>query len=127
MPVTMDIREDGHVIYYKVEDPWTVFDFTRHFPEDEAHRGSAGFPVHVLVDMSKARQIPPGVFHLRKKALASHPGTGVTMIIGAGAYAQRIAEIVFRLAHNEKTRFVESEAQAWAYVKRAIASETTLR
>ena len=124
MPITMEICQEGRVVYYTGRDPWTLAELSQLFPRDRAHRDSAPYKVHVVVDMRELHTMPSEIFAVRKEKMANHPNTGHTVIIGANRFARKVVEIILRVANNDRITFFEDPEQAWTYVAQVIANET---
>src|SRR5258706_10968506 len=124
MPVKMDVRENGHVLYYLFSDPWKTSDLTLLYPRDLAHRNRVDYPVHTLMDLTNAQQVPPGIFTARLGAPAfSHPYGGQILMIGTKPFVRAVAETIFKLAHFEMVKFMNTPDDAWDYIRRVIDQE----
>jgi hypothetical protein len=53
MPVVQQIEENGHLICYRITDPWQIEQLTGYFPEDNLYRNAAPYKVHTMVDVRK--------------------------------------------------------------------------
>lgn len=124
MPITVETREDGHVRYFVITDPWRTSDLIAQYPSDREYRDSVDFTVHMVMNVSKMKQIPPGLLVARKDAPAlSHRRSGNLVMIGAGGFARIMAETIFKLAHYDRALFFDSEEEGWQYIRQAIAEE----
>ena len=127
MPVTVENREDGHVRYYVVTDPWKTSDLTAHYPGDRAYRDSVDFTVHMVMNVSKMKQIPPGLLAARKDAPAlRHHRSGYLIMIGAGGFARVMAETIFKLAHYDRAVFFDTEQEGWDYIRKVLAEQKVM-
>ena len=124
MPITAETRENGRVRYYVITDPWKTNDLIAEYPGDQAYRDSVDFTVHMLMNISQMKHIPPGLLAARKDAPAlKHRRSGYLVMIGAGTFPRVMAETIFKLAHYERAVFVDTEEEAWAFIRKVIAEE----
>jgi hypothetical protein len=124
MSVTMEIREEGHVAYYVLSEPWKTQDLTALYAQDIAHRDTTIFLVHTFMDVSRIKQIPIDIIGARRGAPAFiHPKSGQLVMTGANTFARRTAEMIFRLAHYERAKFFKTEEEGWAYIRQNIGAE----
>jgi hypothetical protein len=124
MPVKLDVRENGHVMYYLFSDPWKTSDLTSLYPRDLAHRNRVQHPVHTLMDMTHAQQVPPGIFTARLGAPAfSHAYGGQVLMVGTRPFVRAVAETIFKLAHFETVKFMHTSDDAWNHIRQVIAQE----
>jgi hypothetical protein len=124
MPVTMELRENGHVASYVFSEPWQTKDLTSLYANDIAHRDSVNFLVHTFMDVSAIKNIPIDIIRARQGAPAfTHQKSGQLVMIGAKMLARRSAEMIFRLAHYERAKFFDTEEQGWAYIRQVIETE----
>jgi hypothetical protein len=128
MPVTMELKENGHVAYYLFTEPWQTSDLTSLYPQDIAHRNNVDFLVHTFMTLRNIRNIPIDIISARRGAPAfTHPKSGQLVMVGAQLLARRTAEMIFRLAHYQRARFFDTEEQGWAYLRQIIAAEEKVR
>src|SRR5262245_48114639 len=100
MAITIDVREDGHVLLYTFDGPWLVPELTSLYPKDRAHRDGVSFKVHMLADFSLATEIPAGVLGVRFGLPAfDHSRRGQFTIIGATNYVTVMFQLVLRMAN----------------------------
>lgn len=124
MPITAETRDDGHVRYFVITDPWQTSDLIAQYPADREYRDSVDFTVHMLMNISQMKHIPPGLLAARKDAPAlSHRRSGYLVMIGAGTFPRVMAETIFKLAHYDRAVFFDTEEEGWAYIRKVIAEE----
>ncbi|MEP7285273.1 MAG: hypothetical protein ABI947_05840 [Chloroflexota bacterium] len=125
MPVSMELREQGHVTYYVLADPWLITDLTSLYPRDNRYRNTVDFKVHTVMNFGDVRHIPANVITAKQDAPAfEHPASGQLLMIGANSFVRIMAETIFRLAHYKRASFYNTEAEAWAYIRQVIAEES---
>lgn len=125
MPVHVDIIENGHVVCYRLEDPWTYADFETALEQDIAHRDGVQHRVHNLLDATKVRSIPMGVMKARAAPAFTHRTAGNLAIIGTSVTVRMFSETVMRLAHFNRAKFFDSEAEALEYLLHLIQAEVS--
>ncbi len=124
MPVTFEIRENDYVAYYVLSDPWEAHDLSALYPQDILFRNSVDHVVHTFMNVSAVRRVPPNVIHVRIGAPAFiHPNSGQLVMVGAQSFPKMMAETIFRLAHYQRARFFDTEADGWEYTRQLIKNE----
>ncbi len=125
MPVRFEILEDGWVVRYTFEKPWTTVECTAHYPEDNAHRSRVNHTVYLLLDLSLSRQLPPAdIFKARTNApIVLYPDSSEMIVAGASPLEIRIAETIFRIVRLKNARLFVTNEEAWDYIRQQIAEE----
>ncbi len=124
MPVTLEIRENGHVAYYVLADPWETTDLLSLYPKDIEYRSSVNHLVHTVMNISKVVRVPRNILRARSGAPAFvHPNSGQLVMIGAQTFPKLMAETIFRLAHYERAKFFDTKEEGWAYIRQFIDKE----
>ena len=123
MPITQELREDGWVVYYTLVAPWSVQELQDKLPQETAWRDAADHTTHELVDVNKVGNPPPESIRLHKIPALTHPRSGYVVVIGANTFVRRLAEVIFRLGHYKRLRFVDSEQEGWVFLRGLIADE----
>ncbi len=126
MPVTLELRESGRVLYYTFTDPWEVGELIALYPQSLAYLRGASNTICTLADVRRARRIPSGLLNLRFGPDWSHPNGGPIVVVGASSLLRTFANIVFRLSGFERTKFFDSEAEAWAYVWSVLTGQAEI-
>jgi len=128
MPITMQLRENGHVAHYVLTDPWETADLVRLYPQGLAYRKSVPYPVHTLMDISAVQRVPSNILAARRGAPAFvYPNSGEVVMVGAHGFPQKIAEMIFKLAHYERVRFFDTEIEGWNYLRQVLDQEQSIR
>jgi len=123
MPVTMELRENGRVLYYTISEPWTLKELMDRYPEEQAYRDSVAHTVHELVNLSRIGKIPPNALAARHIPAFSHSKSGFFVIVSSNILVQRLAQTIFQLARSRQLRFFESEDKGWEFIRQALADE----
>ncbi len=122
MPITMEIREDGWVIYFVFKDPWTIAELMPHVEEDKKFRDQSSHTVHLMMNMSAAKHLPAGAISLRHTSPdMNHATAGQVVMVGTTPLIRNIAEVVFRLSRITKFKMFATEDEGWAYLRKIIA------
>lgn len=127
MPVTLNVIEDGHIIYVKFVAPWKAEEMIRLFEEDRLYRDEVlrtkpGQKVHLIAELVNAGGFPPGALQARNSPSLKHPTSGYAVVVGTQSYVIGLGNAVFRLARFEKVKFVETTEEALAFLKPHIAN-----
>ncbi len=121
MPAKVEIRENGYVIFTTYKDPWGVSDMEDEYRAVRAHRDSVDHVVHVLLDVSQAHSVPPGLMRARQNPNLTHPTKGYIAIVGASSLLKTMGEVILRLSHNKEAGFFKTEEDAWTFLRRLLA------
>ena len=125
MPVSMEIRENGHVIYFLVTDPWQVSELAPLYAEENSYRDTVNFKVHTFLNFSQVNHIPTQIMSAKRGAPdPTHPSSGVIILVGAKSFVKIMLEVILRLTHFERVRLFDTEAEGWAFTRQIIAEET---
>jgi len=83
MSVTLEPRENGHVMCFIITEPWDIQDFLAPVVRYYDYLESANFTIHTLYDLRELHSFPSGVFNIRKLTRPDLPGhTGYRAIVG---------------------------------------------
>ncbi len=126
MPVRQEIQENGHLIAYRISDPWQIDDLIKFFPEDRVYRSTARHKVHTLVDVQTMRYVPPGAIRTRFAPALIHPNSGEFVVVGITPRVHQVLRIILRLARFERVQVFQHEEAARSFLRGVIASETAL-
>jgi hypothetical protein len=128
MPVSMDLRENGRVVFIVLTDPWNTGDVKSLLRQITVYLRDTCPQAHMLVDLTHARVIPPDVLQQIFEDLRSFkPERGEVILVGATRGMQLLGELVFRLFHLGSIRFYDSQAAAWTFLGEIIEGEDNLR
>jgi hypothetical protein len=128
MPVSMESRENGRVVFIVLSDPWNTGDLRSLLQQITVYLRDVYPLAHMFVDLSGARVIPPDVLQQIFEDLRSfRPDRGEVILVGATRAMQLLGELVFRLFHLGSIRFLDSQAAAWALLEELMAGEDSLR
>jgi hypothetical protein len=124
MPVAFDLREDGHIIYFKISEPWTMEEVFAGFAETAAIRNKlyAEDPlrhVHSLIDLTEVNNPPPGALRSRQSPGFTHANRGKSVAAVTNSLARELMSAIFRLTHVDG-KLVDTLDEAWAYLRAII-------
>ncbi len=94
--------ESKNIIHYVFEGRWDWNDF-RHAIKDAADMiDTVNHPVDVIMDFSNASMLPNGAISQVKQAFSTpkHPNINLTVIVGASAFIQSIADLGRKLSRS---------------------------
>src|SRR4051794_10786689 len=121
MPIHMEPRENGRVIFYKLTDPWTIPELAGLYPENKVIRDKSEKKVHVIADVSESHKLPDGILKLRGVSPdIAHPTSGYLIVVGAKSFMRNLFEVAFKLLRSGRLKFVATEQEAWAQVYEII-------
>ena len=125
MPISVEPRESGHVLYYAFIDPWTIADVSSVGVQAQTYLENATGKVHNVVDLRQSKQLPQGILHARHAfaVLFDHRDAGETVIVGASRLARAMGELIAELLHFGRMKFFEQEGEAWTHIRQAIAAD----
>jgi len=126
MPVTFDLREDGHVIYFKITEPWAIDEVLAGFTQtrairDKVHDEDPERRVHLLVDLMEVTHVAPGALNIRSAPAVTHAGRGEYVVATTYQAARDLMLAMFKVLHINGKLF-NSLDEAWAYLRSVIQS-----
>jgi hypothetical protein len=124
LPATVELREDGHVIYFMVTEPWTLDDLIAVNQKAAIWVEYADHTVHLLGNAERIEQMPDGIMSIHRVAPVSHPNSGYVAIVGASALVKSFTIDVLRLANFSRLKFFDEEDSAWAFLRDTIEQES---
>lgn len=124
MPIIMETRENGHFLYVKISDPWSLAELETMYRQEKAYRDEASFTMHAMVDFSELKKVPPSSITVgRRSPSLSHTRRGHLVLIGGPSFLQALIETIGRMTRAAKIKFVKSEEEGLVYLRRVIAEE----
>ncbi len=124
MPITMEPREDGRILYIRFVDPWTLTDFAHIMEKDQAYRDRASGTIHGIVDCSQIDSLLPGALNAARRSPGFvHRTKGHIAVFGANGTVQAIAQLVARMLRINELEFFNTEEEGMAYLRKIIARE----
>ncbi|MBX3083702.1 MAG: hypothetical protein KF716_18860 [Anaerolineae bacterium] len=122
MPVHMEIRNEGRLVYWDFSDPWDLAEALGLLKTVERHMSEATFPVYSFVDLRNARRIPSGVLGL-PRLVNWHLPNGRDVVFVSNSHAIRaMVQLLFRLARSERYAVFDDYDQAWNLAQQLLAS-----
>jgi hypothetical protein len=125
MPVTLDLRENGHVFHYIITDPWSLADLRAVQAQEIAWGENKPYRIHAFVDMTGMHHFPTGWFNIERAPdrRRGRVNSGNMAIYGASTFIRRLSESVFRVMGFDRARFFDKPDDAWVYLRGLIATE----
>jgi hypothetical protein len=124
MPLIVEFRENGRVVYYKVISPWTMSDYFAAAAKEKAHRDATPEIVHHFVNASQVYDFPPGSVQVRNAPVFTHPRSGQVVVVGANTFARAFADMIFKFTRKHRVKFFNTEEEGWTYLRELIANES---
>ncbi len=128
MPANVTLERNGRVLHYIFQDPVTFAEIFAVEEQANIYYEAAAFKLHSYFDVREMRQVPQGFLQLRKTRGLSHPKAGITVVMGASTYVQVMAEMIMRLARNDRIRFFTplQGNQAQEYLDQLVVAEDSV-
>jgi hypothetical protein len=126
MPITVELRENGHIIYAVFSHPYTLQEAVDNREKEKRLRDQGSGVIHLLLNLSKSGRPPNGVLKVARDGPSFvHPTRGKIAIVGASFFSRMIVEMASKLARRrfENIQFFDTEDQAWAFLRKLIAEE----
>jgi hypothetical protein len=123
MPATVTLEEDKHILHYVFADPWTLDDMVLITREGKQYYDRSDHKIHVLLDVTQTRKVPPGILTARNNPDVTHPNSGHIAIVGAAGIIKAIGEMIVKTTNMSKIGFYTSEQDAWVHLRQLIAEE----
>ena len=128
MPLKFELRENGHVLYTVATDPLNAEIMNDSIAEQIAYYDNAAGKLHQLTNVSHVTKVPSGILRMRRDSpVFDHPHRGLLIIVGANVYVRSVSEVVMRIARLNTVKFFGNELDAWAFIRKVIASEPTAK
>lgn len=121
MAAELKIVENGRALHFIYDEPLVLEDANRLNREAEALYDAAAHTIPAIIDLRKVKTLPKGILGVRSASPVSHPNAGDMIVIGAKGITKAMAELVVRLARFDQITFADSEEDAWAKLRKAIA------
>ena len=122
MPVHMDIRNDGRLIFWEFGDPWDLEEAVVLLKVVEQHMSTVTFPVYSFVDLRNARRIPAGILQLPRLMNWNLPNGRDVVFVTNSVAIRSMVQLLFRLARSERFVMYNDYDQAWGYIQQVLAS-----
>jgi hypothetical protein len=124
MPISMNLRENGHVFHLVFTNPWNSEELLNHYEQEARLLDSSPFRIHSMVDVRESRAMASGALQIaRHRGRIEHPRRGIVVILGASNFRRNLMEMVFRMARFNRVRYFVSESDAWVYLRQVIQNE----
>jgi hypothetical protein len=123
MTAKAEFRENNRIIYLLYEEPWSVEDMRQVNEQVVGYLDKATQNLHLLIDVSHIRSVPPGILRGRTEPVLTHPKVGKMAIVGATSFIQIMAETIFKVTRMDKAKFFKSDADAMQFLQEKIAQE----
>ena len=123
MPITFELRENNQVFYWEFTDPWSFADLIPLSKQVRVQFEETNHKIHTLAVLHRARHLPSNLLRIRELGTWDHPKSGQLVIVGAPAFGKSIMGVIGRMVKFDRMHFSESEEDAWAFLRQAIAQD----
>src|SRR5262249_31454290 len=129
VPIKFEVLEAGYVVHVTFTYPWTAEDMQPIFDQDQRYRDqiqkeAPGRKVHLFVTFQGVKNVPPGALRARQSPSLHHVTSGYVVVVGTTSLLRTLADAVFKLAHFDKARNFETDAEALAFLRQVIAQDS---
>src|SRR5260221_9499444 len=125
MPITLELREDNHVLYGVLVDPLSALDMNNSVVEQIPIYDSAVGKLHQLANVKGVTRLPSGILGIRRGSpVFNHPNRGQLVLVGAQGFVRNIGEVLMKIARFDSVKFFDAEPEGWEYLRKVIADET---
>jgi hypothetical protein len=124
MTATINLVEDGRVLQYYFEEPWSMDELESVSQTAQKYFDQATHTVHVLANAENIRSAPRGILRARTAPTITHPRSGYIAIVGTSLVVRTFSEMIFRLMNFQRARFFNTEDEAWVFLRDVIANES---
>ena len=124
MPITMELRENNRVIYYRFVDPWSLDELVSLYKQTVIIRNEHLHTIHAIANLTVTRHLPTDILHIRFTSPdITHPRAGRVVLVGATPLIHSVAKIAIRVLRPGKVQLVATENEAWRSIREIIESE----
>lgn len=123
MPVNLEFRFDGQLMYWEFHDPWALEDAVQCLRRVTEHIDSTPEAVYSFVDLRSIRHIPKGILQIPKLAKWHVPNGREVILVTKSQAIKSLVQLIFRLARSERAVFFQDYEQAWAYTEQLVSSK----
>ncbi len=126
MPITIELQENGRVVYGVFVHPYTLNEAVAALKQDQEFREQTGGIIHGIIDVSRSGKPPHGLLKVAKDSPSLvHPTRGKIAVIGASFLSQTIIQMASKLARRryENIHFFNTADEAWTFIRKVIADE----
>src|SRR5258708_10955668 len=117
MPITIDLRENGRVIYAVFVYPYDLADATIGSAMEKELRDKTGGTIHSLLNVAAAGLPPNQVLRAARQGPSLvHPTRGKIAVFGDNLFSQTIGQLASKLArHADTIYFFKTEDKTWDF------------
>ncbi|HLY25119.1 MAG TPA: hypothetical protein VKQ72_02190 [Aggregatilineales bacterium] len=123
MPITLESREDGWVVFYSLCTPISFQELSDLQEKDLQIRNAVNHTVHELIDVTGLTAIPDHPLRAWSFPSLSHPRAGTIVVVGGSNLVRSASQDIHQLAHLKPPAFVETLDEGWAFLRNLIAQE----
>src|SRR5258708_30755278 len=99
MPITVELQENGRVIYAVFSHPYTLAEAVAGAEQEKRLRDQGSGVIHALINLSKSGKPPNGVLRVARYGPSfTHRSKGKIAVVGANFFGQTIVQLASQLA-----------------------------
>lgn len=123
MPVSLEVGNDGRVLYYQIADPWEIEDLMAAYTKEKQIRDEAPHVVHSVSNFSHARRIPKNWWQARYGPGLKHPRAGEMVFVGLNPGLNRLVDVILRVTNFKRIKVFNTMDEAQKYVDGLLMSQ----
>jgi hypothetical protein len=124
VPISIEVYEDGRVLRLGFVDNVSIQDIDDVMLSEYKYRQSVKYTTHTLYDFCQFHHPPMGAMRARHASAFTHPRSGKIAVLGASPLPRAGITVVAQLTGSiTKTKFFETETEAWIFLREAIAKD----
>lgn len=116
MPISIEVGNDGRVIYYTIADPWEIEELMTAYNQEKQIRDDAPHTVHSVSDFSSARRIPKNWWQARYGPGLKHPRAGEMIFVGLNPGLNRLVDVILRVANFKRIKLYNTMDEAKKHI-----------
>ncbi len=116
MSVSVSLSDNKTHLIYELQDPLDMKQLLDAYDEEKIYRDSLPYTVHSIVDMSKAKNIPPKWLVAKTGPGLSHPRSGYILFVGVSFGLKMMTEMILKMTQYDRMKFFDTREEADAYI-----------
>src|SRR5258706_4580323 len=124
MPFTVDSVGHPHILYIKINDPWSLEELEAGYGKIESMLNHAECTIHAIIDMSRMRTLASGALQAYYGPLYHHARKGHVVFVVGTRLGQAVVERALLITRFDRAHIVSSYEEAQAILDDLIDSET---
>ncbi len=120
MPVTLDLIEDGRVLYYQFTDPVEISELLALYKKEAQLRDAVSYPLHSITDFSGLHRIPQNWLQARHGPGLKHTRSGEMLFVGLKPGLKILIDVILKVTRYQRVKLYTSMDEALSYIRSVI-------